>query len=337
MRVHGDYRDDMVNGRLSDLDLELLLRGQGPGDGGLAVLAPFIEALRNQAADHLPGDEEVARVAAMAAEIARETQASRVPRRKRWTTAHPLAWRLASTLGAGMLVVGLGSGVAVAVDGAVPGDPLYGVDRALEKIGIGAGGTSERIAEANQLLGRGQTVAALIHIAESLIEAEDGEGSDTQLTEAANALRAAAVAVTSSDRGESDELRNAVAEMIEWMAEPGVEGREFGQGIAERARGISRAPQATSPPPANQDPPIPDSTPGNPDPGPPKDPPGNSPGGEPGPPTGPPGSPHDVGGQGNPGGGQGNQGQENQGQGNQGQGNSAGQGNSGNPGGGSDD
>jgi hypothetical protein len=40
------------------------------------------------------------------------------------------------------------SGVAVAANRAAPGDALYGIDRALEKIGIGAGGAQERLAGA---------------------------------------------------------------------------------------------------------------------------------------------------------------------------------------------
>ena len=44
-------------------------------------------------------------------------------------------------------VMGL-SGVALAVDGATPGDWYYGLDTALEAIGIGAGGAEERLLEA---------------------------------------------------------------------------------------------------------------------------------------------------------------------------------------------
>ena len=50
-------------------------------------------------------------------------------------------------LASSLAVVLAFSGVAMAADGASPGDLLYGVDRALESVGIGAGGIDERLAE----------------------------------------------------------------------------------------------------------------------------------------------------------------------------------------------
>ena len=44
------------------------------------------------------------------------------------------------------MIVGM-TGVAVASDSAVPGDWNYGIDRALEAVGIGEGGAAERLQE----------------------------------------------------------------------------------------------------------------------------------------------------------------------------------------------
>ena len=66
------------------------------------------------------------------------------------TPGRRLAFGLKRRVAAGatslMMIVGM-TGVAWASDSAVPGDWNYGIDRALEAVGIGAGGAAERLQE----------------------------------------------------------------------------------------------------------------------------------------------------------------------------------------------
>lgn len=66
-----------------------------------------------------------------------------------------------------LLAVGT-SGLAVAADGAVPGDLLYGVDLALEKLGVGSGGATERLQEASSLIEHGRVARGLDHVANAI-------------------------------------------------------------------------------------------------------------------------------------------------------------------------
>jgi hypothetical protein len=76
-----------------------------------------------------------------------------------------LRTRAAAALAAAFVTVGGLGGVAYAANGATPGDFLYGLDRALEAVGIGNGGASERIAEAIVLVEEGATGHGLAHAA----------------------------------------------------------------------------------------------------------------------------------------------------------------------------
>lgn len=154
---------------------------------------------------------------------------------------------VAVALSALLLVGGL-TGVAVAADGAAPGEGLYGVDLALEAVGIGDGHAGERIAEAAKLAADGNTAEALAHAAEAVVEVE-GDDAD-EASNAADALLAAADEVQlGNDNLQSQEVRDAVAEMLRWMAEQfatheGLTGRDFGQGVADMARGIAGPPDS---------------------------------------------------------------------------------------------
>lgn len=62
------------------------------------------------------------------------------------------------------------TGVGVAADHAVPGDPLYSVDRALESVGIGGDVVEERLQEAIVLASRGDVTAAATTASEAITE-----------------------------------------------------------------------------------------------------------------------------------------------------------------------
>ena len=138
---------------------------------------------------------------------------------------------------AGILLAGM-TGIAVASNGAAPGDVLYGLDRALEAVGIANGAAAERIAEAQALFASGQVAEAVTHAAEA---AEDIEelGAD----EAVDALLDTADRLRSNENGSDHavEVRSRVAAMLEYIATTEDTGRDFGQGVADMARGISGA------------------------------------------------------------------------------------------------
>jgi hypothetical protein len=204
-----------MNTQWSDRDIESLLAGREPTASDLARLAPFIEAMRRKAVT--PSTTHAAVVARTLAEAARESVGTTpVPR-----TKAPVTWRRR------FVVVG---GAAVAADGAAPGDLLYSVDRALETVGICGGGTEERLQEAVKLADGGNLDQALRHAA-SAFGAEGDEDS-------AGALANAAEAVANQGSEQSLEVRSRVSEMLTWMETTDAKGRDFGQGVSERAQTI---------------------------------------------------------------------------------------------------
>jgi hypothetical protein len=232
----------MGGSNLSDGEIERLLsQGDPLGDeaGSLVLLVELIRADGARA----PSEAMVARVAGEAAAIARSTAAVRShtsPHQRRF------AWRLqpnlAITLVMMLLLIGV-SGVAVAADGAAPGDALYGVDLALEKLGIGAGEAEERLEEARALLSQGQPKDALQHATEVLDEEEMG-GADIQ--NARKAVEDAALNLEDSDETGNVVVRDEVSEFLRYVKENlgkdvGADGREFGQGVANLARDLAPA------------------------------------------------------------------------------------------------
>jgi hypothetical protein len=120
--------------------------------------------------------------------------------------------RAATTAAAVVLAFsGLG-GVAYAANGAAPGDFLYGLDRALEAVGVGNGGTAERLAE----------VKALV----------EGAGSEA----AQSALLAAAERIATLGEGEAAGPPEGVADLLTYLSE-NIDAID-GQAVAELARAI---------------------------------------------------------------------------------------------------
>lgn len=216
----------MVNDSWSDKDLENLFAGRGSTEGDLARLAPLVEALRLEV--EIPARADAKTVAPMLAREAKKAVVdvpAKAPRR-----SSPWKRRLVTIGGVTALVtVGVG-GAAIASNGAAPGDVLYSIDQAFEAIGIGDGGTQERLDEAVRLTERGQPDRALEHAANALRKGGDQDS--------AQALVQAAVAVQNGGAEQSAEVRSQVSEMLQWMESTDSHGRDFGQGVSERARGI---------------------------------------------------------------------------------------------------
>jgi hypothetical protein len=232
MSRYDDYESEMQRSAMPDLDVERLLAGDNPLGDEAADLVVLVSLMR---ADSLkaPSEEVVARVASQAASIARSshgvTAPSPVPvRRSMWRLQPQLA-----TIIAALLLVGAFSGVAVAADGAAPGDPLYGIDRALEKIGIGAGNAEERLEEARRLLSEGEAEEALRHTSQVL---EDEE--DPALGDARAAIDDATIQLE-DDQPQPDDVADLLAFLKANLGKDvGVDGREFGQGVADLAHQI---------------------------------------------------------------------------------------------------
>ena len=311
------YDGEMLKKRLSDQDIERILSGRDPEDANLARLGPALAALHHQDIA-APSNDTVARFAAEAAAIARESKpehrddpAVPEPARAR-RFAFALRDKLAVVAVAIFVMAGM-TGVAAASDDAAPGDFLYGLDRALEAVGVNDGGASERITEAQSLASDGRVTEAISHVAEAVETPEDGESVDDfspESTNAAIALRDAAESVRDdNDDPESQEVRDAVSamltEMADMLGDPDFDGAEFGRRVSEMARSIANPvdgpqegdqdeteqpadnrPDDAGPPEGEGNGP-PDDTPG----GPPDDIPGGPPEGTPGGPGGggPPG------------------------------------------------
>lgn len=250
MSEFGVYEDEMLN-RFSDQDVELLLSGRMPESEDLARLAPILEALHAHRSS--PSEERVTRFAAKAAEIAVSTGQDRADpanperaatRPRRFVLA--LRQKMATGLAAVLLLSGM-TGVAVASDHAAPGDALYGLDRALEAVGVGDGGAAERIAESQALFQSGRVADAIAHAAEAVeVSGGDVEVLSPEASSASTALGDAAAKVADGGdvetENESELVRQQVASMLETMAlmmqDTDFDGEAFGQEVAEMARGI---------------------------------------------------------------------------------------------------
>jgi hypothetical protein len=145
-------------------------------------------------------------------------------------------------------VVGTG---AAAANSALPGSPLFGIDKAMEKIGIGNGGSAERTAEAQSLLSGGDVPGAA-HAASEAIGALAGEEKNEQAQEALGNAAARIATVRDSDAPGGDApgyaktqaLRDHVAVLLEAVSSKNHdEIVAAAKGFSEIAKGIG-APNA---------------------------------------------------------------------------------------------
>jgi hypothetical protein len=229
VRSLSDCIHDMLRTRTENIEIENLLSGQARDDSDdLASLLATLNLERLK----IDADDRADQFAAEAAQLVRQA----VPVAPIRPARSRVVPRLATAALAGVLVVGM-AGVAQAADAAAPGDTLYGLDRALERVGINNGGLDERLDEAQALADDGRSAEALDHLADAL---------DTSSPNAADALERAAERFGLHDNP-SQGVHEQVAEMLDWIAERQASGREFGQGVAERAREIG-AGQGGGPP-----------------------------------------------------------------------------------------
>ena len=234
MTEKGDYPDEMVNRRLTDAEIEAVFTNSEPSNPELAEIADRFRALRAARATFDPTQhvDEFAKTAAGLARTGNPVKLAATARLRRGPSLTP---RLAAAAVAAFLLVGT-AGTAVAADSAAPGDFLYGIDRALESVGIGNGGVLERVAEANILTERGKSADALEHLAEHL---------PPESSSASDALFDASERIRSNEKGPEDviEFRGEVADLLEFLSTYEFRNRDFGQEIAERAKELGNRPE----------------------------------------------------------------------------------------------
>jgi hypothetical protein len=236
----------MRNAAVSDLEIDGLLAGIPMEGGQLSGLAPIVETIRCYRSS-APSEADVLRFAARAATVvgtgpsptARTSglDSLRAPRRP------SLIPRMA-TMVMVVILVSVTAGVAVAANAAAPGDRLYGLDRALEQVGIGAGSAGERLDESVELAAEGRTDEALAHVIEVIDVSPQAEGAD--LGPAKNAIVAAVDRLADAERVDegSPAAEESVAALLTYIADNvgegvGADGSEFGRGVVQLARDIA--------------------------------------------------------------------------------------------------
>ncbi len=133
-----------------------------------------------------------------------------------------LRTRAAAVTAALVLMFG-GGGAAFAANGAAPGDLLYGLDRALEAVGIGNGASAERLEEVKTLVEQGHADHGLEH-ATNIVSEDPG---------AQAALLAAAERISGLDKAAAHE---SVAPLLTYLSEN--VGSVDGATVADLARAV---------------------------------------------------------------------------------------------------
>ncbi len=223
---NGSHSDDggemRKHKRFTERDLDAAMNGRAPADPELAAVQRALSLMKETLIME-PSPEHVSAQAA--------TFAAAVPPAASAPQALPTSpWRRrVSAVVAVAVVSAFGVAGAASADEAAPGDPLYGVDKALENVGILDGGTGERLDEAQELVNEDDVEGAL-ELAGDALE-KDGHG------DAAKGLKNAALSVAKNSSG--DDVRSRVSEMLQWMSEQDTRGADFGAGVSERAHLIS--------------------------------------------------------------------------------------------------
>ncbi|MEE8375932.1 MAG: hypothetical protein V3S26_06395 [Acidimicrobiia bacterium] len=205
MRSESGLREDMWT-ELIDRDLDLLIDGKQPHNSDLAPLRSFVNTLGSFGVTELsPGfpEDHAAEGAAMARARLSDTT---VPLSTGRRLTLGLKRRVTAAATSLMMIVGM-TGVAWAADSAVPGDWNYGIDRALESMGIGAGGTEERLEE-----------LAVIRGTETVSRDDSSSGAKSENSEVGLDNAAATVAETPRGSQRATEVQNGESALLTYLA-----------------------------------------------------------------------------------------------------------------------
>lgn len=244
MRSETALRDGMWND-LIDRDLNLLIERKPPFNEDLALLESFVISLTDFA--DVPVSPEfveyhVSEAATRVQSVNSPTIPSSLPRSRR--LMFRLKRRVTAAATSLMMVVGM-TGVAWAADSAVPGDWNYGIDRALEAIGIGAGGAEERLTElalsaGEENPGRSESGPGP---ASAISQDESAAGADVAgLTKAA-----ATVAEITTGSEQANETRAAVSTLLAYLASTGEIDSQMVADYAKQFRSENEIPGSQRP------------------------------------------------------------------------------------------
>ena len=218
MSFSDGYYTDMSKSSVSDRQLTAALAGTEAADPD--VIDEFVRGLRAEVEIMgLPQDSESHILAATAAvpETVPQVVAAHVPVRARRLRA-----RLALVMASTMALLLATAGVGLAVDGAAPGDSLYGLDLAMERVGIGNGKANERLAEAVALAEAGQLSRGLDHAAVTVATLPD----QAQAAVASEALADAAARLL-----EDGDTPTGVSDLLSDLASVLGTGEASGDGV----------------------------------------------------------------------------------------------------------
>lgn len=228
---------------LFDRDVERMLAGQEPHNTDLLPLLPFVADVLTMGQAVIPEQFISDHVAVATATISVADRGAADPRHQLRRLSVGLKRRVAAGL-AGMAMFGSLTGVAVASDAAIPGDWNYSIDRALETLGIGAGGAEERLQELMAMNEEGRSPGEVLIMTSELIEGEDQSAAALALSNAADR-----VAVNGGGGENSEAVHQNVSELLRYLSEN--TGKVDGQSVAEMAQEIGNPGQGNGPPETN--------------------------------------------------------------------------------------
>ncbi len=133
------------------------------------------------------------------------TEGGRIARRAMAEPLRRTHWlrRVIVVMGSVVTLVGANVGMAFAANGSIPGDPLYGLDRAYERVEIAIGLhpnlAAERFDEASKLVDRGDIAAAFETASEGAADLDGSSGIGATLSQLARDLGEANMAALPTD------------------------------------------------------------------------------------------------------------------------------------------
>lgn len=211
-----------------DRDIERLLNGQEPHNFDLGPLKSFVMSAASLSRCEVPAQFIADHAAVAAATVAisqKPVVAATTPQSIRSMGSR--MWNRFATGVAGIAILTGLTGVAVASNAAIPGDWNYAIDQALEGIGIGAGGSAERLDELAEMNQDGDP--------QEVLEITSGVLLTGGQSRASEALRAAAERVEIKDKGSDNAqaINLQLAELLRYLADN--QGKIDGQSVAEMA------------------------------------------------------------------------------------------------------
>ena len=204
---------------------EAALMGRSDSDESAPAIVELVETLR--AERDLLGAPRGADAHILAAAAAASDLGASAPRATR-TQRPPARLRRRITILAGSIVLAMATAGIGLADDAVPEEALYGLDIALERMGIGDGGASERASEVLELLNQGKTGLALAHASATVATAPQSEHE--------GAAQQALAAVAEKFSADDSPVPEGVADLIAALVTSA--GSGDGETVSEIARSI---------------------------------------------------------------------------------------------------